>query len=158
MTENPFENVLNDPKRTAPSEEWPPILIDGEEIAHRGAFSRNAWFRKNVMVVVVLVLGFIAVSPYLSEPVPPKGIFYIIGIIFFGTAITYLIYRKQEWIVTDRAVYFKNARPLLLANVKKVGGFGATIRYVGKFGLATTTLGVEDAANLRRILTGRAPK
>ncbi|GLQ35910.1 hypothetical protein GCM10007939_21940 [Amylibacter marinus] len=137
------------------SDTWPPVLIDNERVLFKGQFSRAAWIRCNVSVVLA-ILGFLMIGLFYSEAdLTQRTAIYITALTFVGIAITYLIYRSQEWVITDRAVYITHSRPVDLRAVLKLGGFGATVRFGTRFGMGTNLLGVENASDIRATLTGR---
>ena len=53
------------------------------------------------------------------------------------------------------AVYLKKRRPMLSSSIRKVVGFGSTVRLIGGWGTGITLLGVENASEVRHYLQGK---
>ena len=140
-----------------PSREWPPILLDDEIIKFEGSFDSSTWIRKNVTFSVIAFFVIVVITNALSQPIQPEGIGFIVILSFIGAAITFVMYRNQRWLITNRAIYVKKGRPMLISSARKIVGFGSTIRLIGGWGVGMTLLGVENASEIRLTLQGRTP-
>ncbi|PIB26137.1 hypothetical protein BFP76_14370 [Amylibacter kogurei] len=135
---------------------WPPKLDPQETIMFRGKFSSQAWVKNNVFTV----FGVAAVGMILAMAsdliVDLRTVNLVIAALTMGTVITFLLNRKQEWLITDRAVYVKHGHPVQLSSIRKIQGFGATVRFTGRAGSGRNLIGVENAAEMRAKLTGQS--
>ena len=144
--------LIEDVTIIQPSTEWPPILLDEEVISFQGNFNKSAWLRKNVTFSALAFFSIVVLTNAIGHPIKIEGIGFVILLSFFGAAITFLMYNRQSWIITNRAVYLKKRRPMLISSVRKVVGFGATVRLIGGWGTGITLLGVENASEIRYFL------
>ncbi len=139
-----------------PSTDWPPVLGTDEQTRFQGSFNRAIWLRKNVAFTFV-AFWVIALIAYLANsPISREGMAFVAALSLIGGAITYLMYNRQQWIITNRAVYVNRGRPMLLSSARKIVGFGSTVRLTGRWGVGITLLGVANAAEIRATLQGRA--
>lgn len=139
-----------------PSKEWPPVLSDQEITRFEGAFDRDIWLRKNVGFTVIAFVVLATIAFALNRPITAEGMGFVAVLSFIGGTITYLMYKNQHWIITDRAVYVNRGRPMLISSARKIAGFGSTVRLTGRWGVGITLLGVTNAAEIRAALQGRA--
>lgn len=139
-----------------PSSSWPPELINNETVRFQGSFDPAVWMRKNVAVTAIVFGAIVTLAALLDRPITAQGMIFVIVLALIGTAITYAMYRKQSWIITNRAVYVNKGRPMLISSARKVVGFGSTVRLTGRWGVGVTLLGVQNAAEVRAVLQGRA--
>ena len=146
------DQFIEDVTIIQPSTEWPPILLDEEVISFQGSFNKSAWLRKNVTFSALVFFSIVVLTNAIGHPIKIEGIGFVILLSFFGAAITFLMYNRQSWIITNRAVYLKKRRPMLISSVRKVVGFGATVRLIGGWGTGITLLGVENASEIRYFL------
>lgn len=146
------DQFIEDVTIIQPSTEWPPVLLDEEIISFQGNFNKSAWLRKNVTFSALAFFSIVVLTNAIGQPIKIEGIGFVILLSFFGAALTFLMYSKQSWIVTNRAVYLKKRRPMLVSSIRKVVGFGSTVRLIGGWGTGITLLGVENASEIRYFL------
>jgi hypothetical protein len=139
-----------------PSKSWPPELIETEVVRFKGSFDPAVWVRKNVAITAVVFGVIVILAAALGRPITAQGMIFVVILALIGTAITYVMYRNQNWIITNRAVYVNRGRPMLISSARKVVGFGSTVRLTGRWGVGMTLLGVQNAAEVRAVLQGRA--
>ena len=94
-------------------------------------------------------------SNAIGNPIKIEGIGFVVLLSIFGAIIIFLMYNKQNWIITNRAVYLKKRRPMLSSSIRRVVGFGSTVRLIGGWGTGITLLGVENASEIRQYLQGK---
>ena len=139
-----------------PSMDWPPVLNDNEVAKFEGGFNRDIWLRKNVGFTLI-AFAIIAIIAYVANsPISAQGMAFVGILSLIGGAITYAMYSRQRWLITDRAVYVNRGRPMLISSARKIAGFGSTVRLTGRWGVGITLLGVTNAAEIRATLQGRA--
>jgi len=153
---NQVETIVDDVKRITPSADWPPVLKEGETVRFKGGFNADIWMRKNIMIAVCTVTAILGLTIIFGTPVSVEGLIFVAILTCIGIAITYLMYRNQKFIITDRAVYVNRGRPMLITSARKIVGVGATVRLTGRWGVGLTLLGVENASEIRKVLQGRA--
>ncbi len=155
MTQS-IDDMIDEVAAIAPSTEWPPVLGAGEVQKFQGSFNRNAWIRSNVGGSIILFSVVVLIAYLMNSPISQRGFTFAISLMLVGGLITYLMYHRQEWIITNRAVYVNRGRPMLLSSARKIAGFGSNIRLTGRWGVGITLLGVENAADIRASLQGIA--
>ncbi len=99
------DQFIEDVTIIQPSTEWPPILLDEEVISFQGNFNKSAWLRKNVTFSALAFFSIVVLTNAIGHPIKIEGIGFVILLSFFGAAITFLMYNRQSWIITNRAVY-----------------------------------------------------
>ena len=149
------DQFIKDVTVIQPSNEWPPILLENENISFEGKFNKSVWLRKNVTFSALAFFSIVVISNAIGHPIKIEGIGFVVLLSFFGAALTFLMYNKQSWIITNRAVYLKKRRPMLSSSIRKVVGFGSTVRLIGGWGTGITLLGVENASEVRHYLQGK---
>lgn len=151
-----IDDMIDEVAAITPSTDWPPVLDAGEEIRFEGAFDRATWLRANVGATLLIFSAIIVIAYLLKNPISAQGFVFATCLLLIGAGVTYAMYRRQEWIITNRAVYVNRGRPMLLSSARKIAGFGSTIRLTGRWGVGITLLGVQNAATIRANLQGRA--
>lgn len=149
------DKFIKDVNIIHPSNKWPPILLKDEKISFEGSFNTSTWLRSNVSSSALAFFLIVLISNAIGHPIKIEGIGFVVLLSFFGAILTYLMYNKQSWIVTNRAVYLRKRRPMLSSSIRKVVGFGSTVRLIGGWGTGITLLGVENASEIRNYLQGR---
>ena len=149
------DQFIEDVTIIQPSNEWPPVLIKNETISFEGKFNKSAWLHKNVTFSALAFFLIIVLSNAIGHPIKIEGIGLVVLLSIFGAIIIFLMYNKQSWIITNRAVYLKKRRPMLSSSIRKVVGFGSTVRLIGGWGTGITLLGVENASEIRQYLQGK---
>lgn len=155
MSSAQFNELLAEAELQTLSKEWPPALSVAEKTLFNGTFSAHAWFRQNVSFAAGFIALCVIVLPLFGMPLTPSMVMMLASMILAGCVLTYLIYCRQTWLITDRGIYVKGRAPTALSSIKRIQGFGATVRLTGRFGLSQTLVGVANAAEVRQTLTGR---
>jgi hypothetical protein len=156
MTQS-IDDMIDEVAAITPSTQWPPVLAAGETTRYTGAFNRATWLRSNVGASLMFFSALIVIGYLLNSPISKQGFTFAMILLSLGAAITYAMYHRQEWIITNRAVYVNRGRPMLLSSARKIAGFGSTIRLTGRWGVGVTLLGVQNATEIRATLNGITP-
>lgn len=156
MSKEITEKLCDSVQAASLSNDWPPVLLNGEHITFQGGFDLQSWYSKNVVFVAALIGAVVLIAALTDLPLGAEAMGYLVVLATIGASVTYLIYRSQQWIITTHGVYVKGRRPVPFTSIKKINGFGATIRLTGKFGMGASLIGVKDAAHIRNTLLGRA--
>ncbi|GHA57974.1 hypothetical protein GCM10008927_24710 [Amylibacter ulvae] len=135
---------------------WPPKIDPQETIMFQGKFSSQAWVKNNVMLVYGVAAVCVILAMASDLIVDLKTVNLVIAALTVGTIVTFVLNRNQEWLITDRAVYVKQGHPVPLSSIRKIQGFGATVRFTGRAGSGRSLIGVENAADMRAKLTGKS--
>jgi hypothetical protein len=153
---NKIDDMIDEVAAIVPSTDWPPVLGVDESIRFEGGFDRDIWLRANVGTTLIVFAAVGLVAYLLKNPISFEGMVFVVVLALIGGAITYAMYHRQKWIITNRAVYVNRGRPMLLSSARKIVGFGSTVRLTGRWGVGITLLGVQNAAQIRASLQGRA--
>ncbi|PCH97174.1 MAG: hypothetical protein COB84_04015 [Rhodobacteraceae bacterium] len=139
------------------SKTWPPELVNGETVLFAGQFSLETWLRTNITFAAI-VYAVMLITLWVTMGSGAAQFIAIYSCVFVGGAgYVYLVHRNRKWIITDQALYRNHTRPMLLTGVRRIRGFGSDVYFSGKMGLGTGLVGVENAREIRRVLTGRKP-
>ena len=155
MSSKQFDELVEEATKFQPSKEWPPVLAATEKTIFTGRLTLDAWLKKNVCFSAGFIILSIFAAPLIGVSMTQNTALLLGAMTLFGVALVFTMYCRQEWLITDRAIYVKGRTPTLLSSLKRIQGFGSTVRFTGRFGLSQNLVGVANAAQVRQELTGR---
>ena len=95
-------------------------ILKNETISFEGKFNKSAWLHKNVTFSALAFFLIIVLSNAIGHPIKIEGIGFVVLLSIFGAIIIFLMYNKQSWVITNRAVYLKKRRPMLSSSIRKL--------------------------------------
>lgn len=133
------------------STDWPPQMIDGEEIELQGGFDRKTWLNNLSMWA-----GFLLIAMWFASSPENRmsSLAMATAALSIGVVISYLINHKSEWIITNRAVYLRGKKPMHRAAIKRIYGAGPLVKIAGPNFHHLSLVGVPEAGKLRALLKG----